>query len=144
MSVPQVITDLQTILAAVTNVANAPTTVPGSVDNSDLPMIITVPGPASWSGNEIHRRLSARLYVVKVLVQPVGQGLTSKAHTTLYGLLTAIGEALTTQGNQTLSTSGGYIAASEGGIADTGLVPVEWAGTFYHGAEFEVMVHEKG
>ena len=72
MTVTTVIAALQTINAAVTDVDNAPTDYPSSIEAADRPMVITWPGPAE-SGSQAGAQ-SLRTYQVALYVRKIGSG----------------------------------------------------------------------
>ena len=74
MTVTTVIAALQTINAAVTDVDNAPTDYPSSIEAADLPMVITWPGALVQAEGGQAGKQTWRTYQIILYVKPVGQG----------------------------------------------------------------------
>ena len=156
MTITTVIAALQTINKAVTDVDNAPTDYPVSIEQADLPMVITWPGE-STSGYQAGAQ-SQRTYQIILYVLPAEQGRGiaegwNKTKTMLQNLI----EAYLTPGNHQLNVAGAYdanITPDKGGdtpLLDNGFEIIAWpppaTGTdgfpHYFGAQISVVVKER-
>ena len=77
MSVAATVTGIQTVNAAITGVTSAPTAMPGSLNTADLPLAITIPGPAEWQNNSAGWGFQFRTYFVRVYVKPISQDVVA-------------------------------------------------------------------
>lgn len=65
---------LQGINALIAGVRSAPPEMPGALTSEMLPCALTYPGPGTHSVPFYSGRRTDRIYVVRLYVQPVGQG----------------------------------------------------------------------
>ena len=146
MTIAATVAAYQTIHAAITGIKSAPTSMPQSLNSSDLPFAFTWPGPTieqgGWNpsaGWYTHRRF----YIVRCYVKPIAQGAGfDDGYQAAITLLQRFGDAY--MGNQNLTGAVAHIGPQ---IYDTGVRgDFQWvAGSdvFYHGFEFRIETVEK-
>lgn len=132
---------LQALHATIPGVKSAPTTYPGEIRPVMLPLVLTIPGAATWQQVTIgDLRRQDRQYKVQVFIAPVTQASGLEL---LPELLQAFGE--TYLATDVLDAPGyqATLTGDEGQITDTGLVELTYAGQTYIGFEVTVHVYEK-
>lgn len=147
MTIRNTIDQLQSLNATIEGVKVAPTRYPGSINSSDLPLVLVWPGPATSLPVTARAAVSRtnREYNVRVYVEAVGQNdYDSPARDSI----TLLDRFLWTYfDNRTLGD--GYTQIVN--ITDSGLVtgsvlsaaaPLVYAGTFYKGFTLTVNVIE--
>ncbi len=156
MTITTVIAALQTINAAVTDVDNAPTDYPSTIEAADLPMVIVWPGAVEAEGGMMGKQ-AWRRYQIILYVKPAGAGRGisegwNETKTMLQNLL----EAYLNPDNHQLNVAGIYNAniipdrASGNGVTDGGFEIIAWpppaTGTegfpHYFGAQLQVTIKE--
>jgi len=146
MTVAATVTALQTLHATITGVSSAPTVMPASLNNAELPVCLTFPGEGGWKHNSMDGAMlqQRRRYVVKVYVAPIplGQGLDEGYQLSL-PMLQAFGEKY--MGVTTLSGAIAHLGTLESGLlaTDLGVGIIPFAGIDYHGFTYFVDIIEK-
>jgi hypothetical protein len=139
MTIATTIAALQALHITVTGVVTAPTVTPASINTADLPLVLTIPGAATWEQEYAGGHEQTREYVVRLYVGPVGQDTVDEAFDAAVPIIQAIGTAY--QDNPTLT---GAVSHIDTGFTDTGLDgQLMFAGQAYRGCEFRVKVTEK-
>lgn len=140
MSISAVITAMQAIHGAISGVTTAPTAVPGALNTADLPMVLMLPGSASWLNLTTDQTLGRqqRDYLVQVYVAPIAQGQgVDEGYQDVVTLLQSFGAT--------------YVADITGGgafeqmriIRDSGHQVLQYAGVDYHGFIYTLTIKEK-
>jgi hypothetical protein len=137
-----VISALQTLNAAITGIASAPTAMPGALNTASLPIVLVFPQQGEWLFEAVGMGTLKRTYAVRVYVEPVGQGQgVDEAFQACLSLLDRFGDkyqatiSLTVSGDTTCYVSN---------ITDSGIDGrLLFAGIEYHGFEFKIQVTEK-
>jgi hypothetical protein len=139
MSISTVITALQAKNAAITGITSAPTAMPAALNTAAMPIALVFPGVAQWSSAAIGLNEVVRTYIVRVYVEPVGQGQgVDEGFQAAAPIMDAIGTAYLAD-----PTLGGAITHFNS-ISDMGLDGVlMFAGNTYRGFEFQVSVTSK-
>jgi hypothetical protein len=139
MTIATTIAALQVLHATVTGVTKAPTATPASINTADMPLIITIPGPATWEQEYAGGHEQTREYIVRLFYGPVGQETVDEAFDAVIPIIQAIGTAYQDDPNL-----GGAVAHIDTGFTDTGLDgQLMFAGQMYRGCEFRVKITEK-
>lgn len=140
MAISTVIAALQVRHAALTGVTSAPTAMPASLASSMLPIVLVLPGEATWSTTRIGGpALQERVMLVRCYVAPVAQGQgVDQGYTAAVALLETFGDSYRTD----FSAGTGYQMLRP--FTDTGHVIMAWGneGQAYHGFEFKLTVRE--
>lgn len=141
MSITDAITQLQAINAAISGVATAPARPPDTLNDSALPAVIVIPGPAAWNEHAIGLRRQDRTYIMRFFVLPVGQGVGFKdGFARCVSLLHTVGN--TYLANIDLDGTVDHCSNwRDGGIR--GDMVYENPEQTYHGFEFSLTVTEK-
>lgn len=142
MTIAADILELQAINVSVTGITSAPTSYPAALNTADLPCVICWPGPATWSRPSLGdlQRMD-RTYLIRVYVEALGQNQWDTAIQDCITLLDAFGRKYIDKAAD--STVSLHIQAREGGVRDNGVQVLTYAGTDFHGFEFQVDVHTK-
>jgi len=139
VTIAATIAALQALHATVTGVRTAPTKIPASFGAADLPLVMTLPGTASWESEAVGLHCQVREYVVRLFVQPTGQGTVDEGFDAALPIIQAIGTAY--QDDPTLGSAVAHIDAT---FTDTGLDgQLMFAGQAYRGCEFRMKITEK-
>lgn len=139
MTIATTVAALQALHATVTGVANAPTKTPASINTADMPLVITIPGAATWGEEYSEGHAQVREYIVRLFYGPVGQGTVDAAFDAVIPIIQAIGTAYQDDPNL-----GGAVAHIDKGFTDTGLEGTLLFGKQeYRGCEFRVRITEK-
>ena len=139
MSVSSVITALQAKHATLSGVTSAPTAVPASLNTADLPMIITLPGPATWNHAAMALPRTERTYVVRCYIDAVAQGLgVDEGYQSTVTMIQTMGDAYKVWQNWN-STNFEQIRT----VSDEGHQILNYAGVDYHGCTFQLSIVEK-
>jgi hypothetical protein len=141
MSVSSVVTALQTLHSGISGVKAAPTALSGYYDTAKLPLVWTHPGPTPAGGGwaqSADLRLYDRIYIVRCLVMPEGQGRgTDEGYQAALALIQKFGDAYLA--NPNLSGQIAHFVR----IEDTGVAMLDQGQVKYHGFEFRLTVREK-
>ena len=139
MTIATTVAALQAKHATVTGVTTAPTATPASINTADMPLVITIPGPATWGEEYSEGHAQVREYIVRLFYGPVGQDTVDEAFDAVIPIVQAIGTAYQDDPNL-----GGAVAHIDSGFTDTGLDgQLMFAGQMYRGCEFRVRITEK-
>ena len=144
MSITAITEALQDIHAGIDGIASAPQPAKyrAAIDTGDLPLVLTWPGPSEWGPQALGLNRSDRTYIVRVYVEPIGQGTLAQRTLQIMPLLDAIGQAYLN--DRSLGGAVDHIGGPMGAITDTGAVVLPpLAGIEYAGFEFRVPVTEK-
>jgi hypothetical protein len=138
MSISTVIAALQSKHRGITGIASAPTAMPASINTAAMPIVLCWPGPATWDGISFDASQQTRTYIVRVYVQPVGQGQgVDEGYQDILPLLQAFGAAY--MADPYLSNTVFVIdSVSDAGLDGT----LMFAGVEYRGFEFRINVVE--
>ena len=144
MTIAAQITAIQTVNAGITGITSAPTTIPGSLNTADLPMMLVFVGPGRPEKDSGSLAIHFRDYYIRCYVKPVSQDIKPDAGYSLaYTLLQRVIDEYLSD-----ITFGGAIAHMGTGsryspptMEDGGIQAMEYAGTLYHG--FEILITTK-
>ncbi len=75
MTIATTLAALQTIHAAITGVASAPTDMPSNLEQVKKPTVLVFPVEATWNLAAVDYKRQERTYEVRCYVQPVAQGV---------------------------------------------------------------------
>jgi len=144
VSITTTIAAIQAKNLAVTGIKSAPTKMPSALNTSVLPIALVWPGPATWNLAAMGLKRQTREYVVRVYVQPAGQGITGPddGYTACLALLEAVGQAYVgdiTYGSANIDTTQ---EMSDSGVSFGG-PDLTWADVQYWGFVFRLRVVEK-
>lgn len=142
-TVTEIVAALQELHEDISGVASAPTEMPGNLDQVDLPVALVWPEACAWDPQAIGLKRQERTYVVRVFVQPVGQGIMGPdaGYQDCMTLLEAFGQAYLddlTLGNVVECISGIEDSGVSGGGFELG-----WGNVPYWGFVFRVTIVEK-
>jgi hypothetical protein len=143
MTIATTLAALQTIHAAITGVASAPTDKPSNTDRIRHPFVLVWPDAAEWHLQAIDLRRQQRTYIVRCYVQPAAQGLAGidAGYDTCVTLLEHFGRAYLAD-----TTLGGAVDHIES-ITDMGVsggsYELTWAQVSWWGFEYRIVVVEK-
>jgi len=139
MSITATVAAFQTLHLTISGVVTAPTALPGSVNEVELPLALTKPDEATWVEQAIGLKRQNRIYVVFCLVAPValGKDMPDTGFKACLPLLQAFGE--TYLSHRTLNGAVDHLD----NIRDGGVEILTYAGINYHGFVFHVDTVEK-
>jgi len=138
MTVQATVAAFQALHRAIAGVTSAPAALPGSANETDLPLVITKPAEATWSQQAVGLKRQERAYLVYCLVAPVALGdAPDTGFQACLPLLQAFGEAYLND----LSLGGAVDHLGE--VADGGVEVLTFAGVHYHGFIYRVTAVEK-
>jgi hypothetical protein len=143
---PSTIAALQTLHAGITGIKSAPTAYPASLGVNQLPLVVVWPGPAtSERHGYTELGIQERLYMVRVYVAPVPQGILNTLLQTTIALMDRF-VATYLDGDNVILSNGAELGTEN--IRDSGLDSGEgntvlvYAGVQYHGFQFQVPIRE--
>ena len=142
MSLNAILRAFQSQHRAIADVKTAPDpdALPRSLNDDDLPCVISIPGPGSWSYPGLNQQ--DRTVIIRCYVKPVLQGENyGPAVQVATRLIQAIGEKH--RGDPTIGGALEQIVPEYGEFTDGGLEALEYAGALFHAVEFQVEVREK-
>lgn len=139
MTPQQVIAALQALHAEIEGVASAPTDYPGSLNATELPCALVVPGEGTHAGGRVGATRTTREYRVHVFCMPVAQGRDGLGIQRVVELLPRFAAAYFTA---RVITFGGDSAFLDFPFRDTGHAVIEYASMFYHGFTFTLTISE--
>ena len=131
------------LVEATSGIKTAPDALLGSIPPTDLPLALTLAGPATWNEQAVGLYRQVRTYTINVYVQPVGEGITpdegyKACLTPLYNL------GRTFVQNPTLDGTVDQIGVGErAAFSDSGVRVLTYAGQDYHGFAVTLQVTEK-
>lgn len=131
----------QAINVAITGITAAPTTLPDSIPDANLPMAITLAGPGLWHGAGLGGgRKCTRTYVIRVYIAREDSANFDQIKTTAYALLERFGVDYRAR-----ATVGGAMVVQNAGnrLEDRGFLrTIAYGGLQYFGFEMAVTVQE--
>jgi len=144
VSVTTTIAAIQGKNAAVTGMKSAPIAVPSALNTTLLPIALVWPGPATWAIPAMGLKRQEREYIVRVYVQPVGQGIAGPdaGYTACLALLEGVGQAYLadiTYGSPNIDTT---LEMSDSGVLGGG-PEMTWGETGYWGFVYRLRIVEK-
>ena len=144
MSITTTIAAIQTKNAAVTGMTSAPTAMPSALNGTLLPIALVWPGPATWNIAAMGLQRQEREYIVRVYVQPVGQGIAGPdaGYTACLALLEAVGQEYLkdiTFGSANIDTT---LEMTDSGVLGGG-PEMTWAEIGYWGFTYRLRIVEK-
>jgi len=74
MGTTDIISALQTINAAITGVTTAPTAMPGTLTNADLPCCLVYPGPGEHAPESMAHLATRRQWLMRLYIKNIRQG----------------------------------------------------------------------
>jgi hypothetical protein len=145
MTIATVITAVQGVNAGIAGITSAPTTIPGSLNTADLPMMLCFVGPGEperVSDFSLH----FRTFYIRCYVKPISRDIGPDAgYSEAYGLLQSVIEEYLSD-----ITFGGAVQHTGTGarydpptMEDSGIQAMEYAGTLYHGFEIVITTKEQ-
>lgn len=136
MSVSTVVTALQSRHTALSGVTLAPATLPASISPAMLPLVITIPGEATWARARIGGyAVQARVYIVRVYAAAVNSGAgLDEGFAKATALLETFGDSYAA------SHAAGTGYQIEPPYTDSGHLILVWGENQYHGFEFRLPV----
>ena len=138
-TVKEIVTDIQSMLAALTgvNYAPAPASYPDALNSAQLPTVLTWPGEGEWTMQAMDLSRQNRIWQVNVYVTAVAEdrGIGGQM-VKLVDLLQDIGETFVAE-KENASPLGGYVEQI-GDMTDSGLVVLTYAGKDYRGFVFTI------
>lgn len=135
------VTELQAINLGIVGVQSAPADLPSIINAADLPMAITLPGPATWDKYAAARGQIQvqRVYTIQVFVMPARSGLgVAEGLKATIPMLVAFGARYLDD----LSLGG--LANGIDQVSDNGALSLTYSGQVYWGFELRLRVTQKG
>ena len=135
MSIKAVRRAIQTHVKTLSGIRRSETVMPDTINTADLPLAVTYTGRGVWTGLTFgeHGNQQTRTYVVRVYVEPIGQGVTDERYTAAEELMQTVAKSF-----QSASVSGVWKFTE---ITDSGVMAdgrLAWANVPYVG--FEVTI----
>ena len=140
MSVETVKARLATIQAGITGVRRAYAEVPNSITAADMPLFVTLTGPANhdWQALGSDQDKEQRTYRMRLFVMPLGQGYPGEGENAAEPFFTRVRDTFSARPG--LEGLTGVQSATL--IGDSGLVVLDFQEQQYWGIEFELQVVE--
>lgn len=143
MTVLTTLEALQTLHLSVDGISAAPTAMPSNLDQVTLPCALVWPGEATWDMQAVGLKRQERIYLVRVYVQPVAEGIAGPdaGYQLCAGLVEKVGAAYLAD----LSLGGAVDhinAVRDSGVSGGGF-ELKWGGVDYWGFVYRVTVVEK-
>ena len=145
MTIATTIAAIQTVNATIAGVISTPTTIPGALQTALLPEVLVFVG-SGRAERVSDFSLHFRTFYVRCYVKPISQDVKpDKGYSEAYALLQLFIEKYLSD-----ITLGGAVQHMGTGarwdpptMEDSGVVPLNYAGTNYHGFEFVITTKEQ-
>lgn len=147
MAITDTYAKLVALNAASSGITLAPAELPLSINDDQLPIVLTIVGPASWNQHAAGLYRQQRSYTIRCFVKPVGEGLgPDEGYKLCLAPLYALGRTYVT--NVTLDGTVDHIGL-RGEFRDSGVINgtqdprMVFAGTAYYGFDLTLEITEK-
>jgi len=146
MTVATVKPRLVQIQKTVTGVKRAYAQAPGAIPPGDLPLFLNFTGPSenNWEILGEDGDLETRVYMMRLLVKPLGQGIDGEAERLCEPFFASVRNAFASRPSLGLGTKDSSLAGVQVAtlMSDSGVSVIKHAGDEFIGIEFKLQVTE--
>lgn len=146
MTVATIKSRLVQIQKTITGIKRAYAQAPGAIPPGDLPLFLNFTGPSqnNWEILGDDGDLETRLYLMRLLVRQLGQGIDGEAERLCEPFFASVRDTFAARPGLGLGTSGSHLAGVQIAalLGDSGVSVIKHAGEEFIGIEFKLEVRE--